>query len=149
MLSGNTLYGAAINGGAFGHGLVFRMHTDGTGFAPVYAFSGGNDGSNPTGALILSGTTLYGLTSSGGAYGSLGGGTVFSISLAPSLTIQAENTDVVLAWPTNFDGFVLESTTNLLFPGWTTNLPAPVIVNGRYTLTNSISGNQQFFRLSQ
>ncbi len=29
------------------------------------------------------------------------------------------------------------------------HLPAPVVVNGQYTVTNPISGKQQFFRLSQ
>jgi hypothetical protein len=34
-------------------------------------------------------------------------------------------------------------------PVWTTNSPAPVVVNGQNTVTNPISGAQQFFRLSQ
>ena len=36
-------------------------------------------------------------------------------------------------------------TTNL----WTTNLPAPVLGNGQNTVTNPITGTQQFFRLSR
>jgi hypothetical protein len=61
---------------------------------------------------------------------------------------------VILTWPTNYagfdySGFKLESTTNLVSPIWTTNLPAPMIVNGQNTVTNPISGTQQFFRLSQ
>jgi hypothetical protein len=43
----------------------------------------------------------------------------------------------------------LQSTTNVFSPVWTTNLPAPVTVNGLNTVTNPISGTQQFFRLSQ
>ena len=34
-------------------------------------------------------------------------------------------------------------------PVWTTNSPIPVVVNGLNTVTNPISGTQQFFRLSQ
>jgi hypothetical protein len=34
-------------------------------------------------------------------------------------------------------------------PVWTTNLPAPVVVNGQNTLTDPISGTLRFFRLSQ
>jgi hypothetical protein len=32
---------------------------------------------------------------------------------------------------------------------WTTNSPAPVVANGQNTVTNPISGTQQFFRLTQ
>jgi hypothetical protein len=55
----------------------------------------------------------------------------------------------VIAWPTNFTGFTLQSTTNLVSPVWTSNSLAPVVVNGQNTVTNPISGTQQFFRLSQ
>jgi hypothetical protein len=60
-----------------------------------------------------------------------------------------------LTWPTNFAGFdytgyTLQSTTNLNVPTlWAPVSPAPVIVNGQNTVTNPISGAQQFFRLSQ
>jgi hypothetical protein len=43
----------------------------------------------------------------------------------------------------------LQSTPNLASAVWTTNLLAPVIVNGQYTITNQISATQQFFRSSQ
>jgi hypothetical protein len=36
---------------------------------------------------------------------------------------------------------------NLVLPLWTAVSPPPVIVNGQYTITNVISGTQQFFRL--
>jgi len=51
---------------------------------------------------------------------------------------------------TNATGLALQSTTNLVPPAvWTTVSPAPVIVNGENTVTNPISGTQQFYRLSQ
>ena len=31
ILSGNTLYGAAVQGTSFGYGAVFKVNTDGTG----------------------------------------------------------------------------------------------------------------------
>ena len=74
---------------------------------------------------------------------------IFSISLPPQLTITPATANVVLSWPTNFTGFTLQSTTNLASTVWSTNLPAPAVVNGQYTVTNPISGTQQFFRLSQ
>jgi hypothetical protein len=57
--------------------------------------------------------------------------------------------NVILTWPTNATGFTLQSTTNLASSVWTTNLPSPVVVSGRNTVTNPISSIQQFYRLSR
>jgi hypothetical protein len=56
---------------------------------------------------------------------------------------------VVLAWPTNFFSFTLQSTTSLVSPVWSTNSAAPIVVNGQNVVTNPIAGAQQFYRLSQ
>ncbi len=77
IFSGNTLYGTANAGGSSGVGTVFAVSTNGTGFTNLYNFSGGNDGANPEGGLVLSGNTLYGTTFYGGTNGN---GTVFAIS---------------------------------------------------------------------
>ena len=75
-------------------------------------------------------------------------GDVVTPVASPTLQIFRTTTNaVVLSWPGSFSGFILQSTTNLASI-WTTNLPAPVIVNGQYTVTNPISGTRQFFRLS-
>jgi hypothetical protein len=66
-----------------------------------------------------------------------------------SLTITPLGTRVVLRWPTNATGLTLQSTTNLASPVWTTNSTLPVLVNGQNTVTNPVSGKQQFYRLSQ
>jgi hypothetical protein len=67
---------------------------------------------------------------------------------SPRLTIMSSGANVVLTWPTNFAGFTLQSTTNLISPAvWNTNSPAPVVVNGQNTVTNPASGSQKFFRL--
>jgi alpha-tubulin suppressor-like RCC1 family protein len=74
---------------------------------------------------------------------------IFPAPVQPvGLSIQLSASALILAWPTNLAGFNLQSTTNLISPVWTTNLSAPVVVNGQYTLTNPIAGTQ-FFRLSQ
>jgi uncharacterized repeat protein (TIGR03803 family) len=151
VLSGNTLYGTTPGGGSSGNGTVFALNTDGTGFTTLHSFTAtsaltNSDGAVPEAELVLSGSTLYGTASTGGSYGS---GTVFSISLPPQLTITPAAANVILTWPTNFTGFTLQSTTNLASPAWTANLPAVVVVNGLNTVTNPISGIQQFFRLSQ
>ncbi len=149
ILSGNTLYGTAYNGGSSGRGTVFAVHTDGTGFTNLYNFTGGSDGAEPAAGLILSGNTLYGTAEFGG---SSGNGTVFSLSLLapPQLTITPSGDNVVLTWPTNAAGFTLEFAINLVSPTvWNTNSTAPAIINGQYTVTNPITGALRFFRLSK
>ena len=77
VLSGNTLYGTARNGGAWGNGTVFAIHTDGMSFTNLHDFSGSpGDGALPIAGLILSGDTLYGTTLGGG---SSDAGTVFAV----------------------------------------------------------------------
>jgi len=150
VLSGSTLYGTAFSGGSLGKGTVFAINVDGTGFTILHNFTSGNDGAYPRSALIFTNNTLYGTT----AGGSSGSGTVFSLSFPPQLSISPSGPNVILTWFTNhagfdYTGFTLQSTTNLVSADWTTNSPAPVIVNGQNTVTNPISGIQQFFRLSQ
>jgi hypothetical protein len=116
----------------------------------LYSFSGGNDGASPSAGLVQARDgNLYGTTS-----GLLvGAGTVFRLTVVPGppqLIVIPSAPNVVLTWPTNATGFTLQSTTNLGSSAvWTTNSAAPVVVNGQNTVTNPISGSQQFFRLSQ
>src|ERR1039457_3596479 len=150
ILSGNTLYGTATYGGSSGYGTVFAVNTNGTGFTNLHSFTG-SDGASPYAGLILSGNTLYGTAQIGGSLFVPGKGTVFSLSLPqPQLTIIRSGANVILTWPTNATGFTLQSTTNLVSPVvWSAVSPAPVLVNGQNAVTNSISGTQQFYRLSQ
>ena len=67
----------------------------------------------------------------------------------PRVTIAPADGKLILTWPTSTSGFVLQSATNLFSPSWTPVSAAPVVANGQYTVTNPISGTQQFFRLSQ
>src|ERR1035437_4872422 len=76
ILSGNTLYGTAFQGGSSGAGTVFAVNTNGTGFTNLHSFNY-SDGANPQAGLILSGNTLYGTAVNGG---SSGAGTVFAVN---------------------------------------------------------------------
>jgi uncharacterized repeat protein (TIGR03803 family) len=77
--SGSTLYGMTGTGGTAADGTIFKISTDGTGFGLLHSFvSGVNDGRNPTGSLVQSGSTLYGLTQGGGS--AVNNGTVFQIN---------------------------------------------------------------------
>jgi uncharacterized repeat protein (TIGR03803 family) len=101
--------------------------------------------------LVLSGNTLYGTTPAGG---SSSNGVIFKLSLgltsAPQLAIIHSGTNVILTWPTNVSGYTLQSAANLI-PStvWNTVSPPAVVVNGQNTVTNPISGVEQFYRLSQ
>lgn len=76
-LSGSKLFGMTSGGGGYIDQL-FSMNTDGTGFAMLHDFTGTtSDGSNPSGSLTLSGSTLYGMTSGGGPNNV---GTIFRIN---------------------------------------------------------------------
>jgi uncharacterized repeat protein (TIGR03803 family) len=153
ILSGNTLYGAADYGGSSGAGTIFAINTDGTGFTNLYNFTNVINGGYPIAGLILSGNTLYGTASGRGCFGNPNtnqdSGGVFSLSLpVAQLTIFLSGTNVILTWPTNVPRFTLQSTTNLVSPAaWSPVSLTPVIVNGQKTVTNPISGAQQFFRL--
>jgi len=144
VLCGDTLYGTAHAGGPSRSGTVFGLKTNGSDFTVLHGFTN-SDGVGPNSDLILLGSTLYGTTDGGGS----GYGTIFAVSLAPELTVTPSRSSVVLTWPTNFTGYALQSTANLISPVWTTNFPTPVVFNGLVTVTNPISGTQQFFRLSQ
>jgi uncharacterized repeat protein (TIGR03803 family) len=104
VLSGNTFYGVASSGGSGGgpggSGTLFQLDTDGSGFAVLHNFTSGSDGGSPFGALMLSGTTLYGTTSSGGAGG---GGTVFKLDTGTT-NLTTLYTFPALRSGTNLDG---------------------------------------------
>lgn len=76
ILAGENLYGASISGGASNAGVIFKVHTNGTGYSVLKSFNGAGDGSSPGSRLVASGDTLYGTAKFGG---SGQGGTVFSI----------------------------------------------------------------------
>ena len=78
ILSSNTLCGTTEFGGVAGHGTVFALNTDGSGFVTLHNFTGGDDGANPTSELTVSSNTLYGTTQSGGI---MAKGTVFSVNV--------------------------------------------------------------------
>src|SRR5204863_283474 len=82
ILSGSTLYGTASGGGTFGHGTIFKINTDGTGFTNLHIFTPtpgwvNSDGAYPYAELTLAGNTLYGTASQGGNNGN---GTVFKLN---------------------------------------------------------------------
>ena len=77
IVSGNTLYGTAAQGGIAGRGTIFKLNIDGTGVTNLHSFTNGTlDGSYPRAGLALLNNTLYGTTEHGG---SSTNGTVFAV----------------------------------------------------------------------
>jgi uncharacterized repeat protein (TIGR03803 family) len=79
-LHDSKLYGTASAGGdpACNCGVVFRINTDGSGFAVVHTFKTGAQGATPTGGVLIdTDGTIYGTTAAGGANGA---GVVFRIA---------------------------------------------------------------------
>lgn len=72
------LYGTTAEpfGGGKVRGSLFKLGTTGGSFTILKQFTNALDGTMPKGSLLLSGETLYGITTTGG---SNGGGTVFGI----------------------------------------------------------------------
>jgi len=81
ILSGDTLYGTASEGGTNGEGTVFAINPTGPSFTNLYSFTGSSDGANPGAGLMLSSNTLYGTAEHGG---SSGNGTVFAVNITGS-----------------------------------------------------------------
>jgi uncharacterized repeat protein (TIGR03803 family) len=75
ILSGNTLYGTAGNGGDFGFGAVFAVKTDGSGFTNVHSFAY-DEGTGTQTSVILSSNVLYAAAVQGGSNGN---GTLFAV----------------------------------------------------------------------
>lgn len=136
VLVGNELYGVTTNGGAGGSspgdGVLFSIDTtpDKHGnytFQVLHSFGvTSGDGTSPHGSLTLVGSTLYGMTSDGGADGD---GTIFEIgtngkdyqtidSFAGPTADGQDGLDNVLIWDssiygmTKYGGSIATSTSN-------------------------------------
>ena len=109
LLADSTLYGTTLNGGSSGSGTVFKVNTDGTGYAVLKNFSvtsgassTNSGGAQPYASLILSGSTLYGTTIYGGGSGN---GTVFKIDTnGLNFTVLKNFSATNGISKTNFDG---------------------------------------------
>jgi uncharacterized repeat protein (TIGR03803 family) len=63
--STGDMYGTAVSGGTYGHGVIYKLGSDGT-YTVLHSFSG-DDGSAPQGALTQdSRGNVYGVAANGG-----------------------------------------------------------------------------------
>jgi len=99
-LHGNTLYGTTVSGGTNYNGTVFKVNTDGTGYATLLSLS---NSVVPEGDMVLIGTTIFGTMFTGG---SANGGSVFKINTDGSGYAEFYSfSDMMPSFPgTNSDG---------------------------------------------
>jgi uncharacterized repeat protein (TIGR03803 family) len=90
LLIGSTLYGATGSGGLGGGGTIFKINTDGNGYAVLKTFDGVVDSRHPSADLLVSGNTLYGTSQNGG---SANCGTVFRVNTDGSGSALLESFD--------------------------------------------------------
>jgi uncharacterized repeat protein (TIGR03803 family) len=144
-LYGTTSSGVSLDGSDY-WGTVIRVSTNG--ILTTLAKFANTNGSLPKASVRFGPDgNLYGTTYLGGPTDS---GTVFSLSFTPRLNIISSAQNIILCWPTNYTGFTLQSTTNLVPSSvWSTVSPSPIVINGQNTVTNLISGTRQFYRLKK
>ncbi len=72
---------------------------------------------------------------------------LFSVYSAPTLELVRYADSLVVTWPTNVDGYALESAPSLDAPiSWSSVSPV-FRFNGEFTVTNAITKGNRFFRL--
>jgi uncharacterized repeat protein (TIGR03803 family) len=108
ILSGGVLYGMTVGDNLNNRGTIFKINIDGSGHETILEFDGITNGANPSGDLIISGGTLYGMTSAGGTNEK---GTIFKINT------DGSGYETIL----DFDGITNGSTPvdNLILSGGT------------------------------
>jgi uncharacterized repeat protein (TIGR03803 family) len=62
----NSLFGITSVGGGTNGGCIFTMDTNGSGYSNLHNFTDANNGANPYGSLLHSGSFLFGMTNNGG-----------------------------------------------------------------------------------
>jgi uncharacterized repeat protein (TIGR03803 family) len=90
LLIGSTLYGATGSGGSGAGGTIFKINTDGNGYAVLKTFDGVVDSRRPSADLLVNGNTLYGTSQNGG---SVNCGTVFRVNTDGSGSALLESFD--------------------------------------------------------
>jgi len=116
------LYGTTPSGGLDGFGTVFQITPKG-GFTVLYSFSGGADGGDPAGGLVLFDGFLYGTTAVGGANGN---GGVFQIlipaAVVPPVSIGPpllSGGSLILSFPTTIgQSYTIQENTNVATANW-------------------------------
>jgi uncharacterized repeat protein (TIGR03803 family) len=140
---GNLFYGTTGFGGG-GHGTVFKINQDGSGYEQLFMFPGGG---GPVASLVA-GQPQGGV---GALYGTdIGGDEIYAIFVNPPLSVspvtgQSASNQLTVTWPSWAFNYVLQSTTNISSTNWVT-VTNGIPVTG-VQLPNPGNGNT-FYRLA-
>jgi hypothetical protein len=99
----------------------------------------------PTSAMAYNGSLMVNSDATAGG-NSLG---ISGVGILPVLISASQSDKLVLSWPANAVGFTLVYATDLPATSWATSSPSPLIVNGVYTVTNTMSGSSKYYRLKR
>jgi hypothetical protein len=93
-------------------------------------------------------TAYVGFTGSDGGSKSSQLVTDFSFISVPTLTITETGGQAIISWPSPVGNYVLQQSSSLVSPSWTTVPNAVTAVNGQNQVTISAGGSAKFYRLS-
>jgi hypothetical protein len=75
------------------------------------------------------------------------GSFIAKLSFDPMLRSTRNGNQLILSWPTNEPGFVLEATSSLGGTNWLPVTTEPFIAGGEYRFISNLTGSRRFFRL--
>ncbi|MDE3068084.1 MAG: hypothetical protein KGJ60_11110 [Verrucomicrobiota bacterium] len=113
---------------------------------------GGNGTATGTTAWSISGVALQSGTNvvtvaAHDIAGNVNQSAITVVYTLPILGFQSAGNKIVLLWPTNVTGFVLQNSASLSATSAWTSASSPVVVGNNYVVTNAISNGAMFYRL--
>jgi hypothetical protein len=80
-------------------------------------------------------------------FGHTGLANPINIITLPSLNLRLSGNTLLLAWPLDYSGFVLEASGSLSPAVWTVVPVSPVKIGNQYLVPFQLSGNIYYYRL--
>ena len=130
--------GSALIDGPTGHGSTISGSLSGT-------LTISNVQSADLGLYTVNGTNTDVSTNNVGALS--GSASAILSSQPPKLTVIHSAPNVIVEWPTNWLGYVLEQTPSLSPTSWTTNSFPPYAVNGTNDAVTVPASGKEYYRL--
>ena len=145
--SRDTLYGTVYEGGGsnvYG-GFIFQIGTNGSGFSTIHTFGTNSaDGANPSGSLVLAGTSWYGSTEFGG---DLGAGSLYSLTvIPPGFTLQPLSQAVLAGGSAIFNAAVSGSPAD--YQWFFNGTPLPGATTLDFALTSVVRTNAGVYTMT-
>jgi hypothetical protein len=149
--SANLPY-TATSGSPDGYSIAYDANAQSAGFANV-GLTALPASPIPLAVPIGAATNTYNgtLTVNNSSTGCGSTNYAFTVTVTPvplPLSIALEGNQVVISWPSWASNWFLQTTTNYSPAVWNDVTDVPVVISGQYTVTNAVSGTEQFYQLS-